>query len=202
MNKYLKAPKLLLLAIMLAPQLLMAQKIKVVSGDVAAFKNIDTFNTVFTYNNLKVGKEGDEKNYIDRKKADYNKKEAGKGDAWEKAWKEDRSSRYEPKFNELFSKTSEHAAGDFKTARYTLLVNTTFIEPGFNVGIHRERARVDTEITLVETANPTKELVKFTVDDTPGGDVFGFDYDSGVRISEAYALTGKALAKYISKKIN
>jgi hypothetical protein len=198
--KHFPTAMLLLLAASLAPQLSSAQKIKLVSGDISAFKNIDTLNTTFTYDGLQVGKEGDEQNYIDKKKAEYNKKEAGKGDTWEKAWKDDRANRYEPKFNELFSKHFDHPAGNYKRAKYTMIVHTTFIEPGFNVGVMRKSARIDTEITLVDASN--KELVKFTVDNTPGGDAMGVDFDSGWRISEAYALTGKALAKFISKKVD
>ncbi|WP_295121421.1 hypothetical protein [uncultured Chitinophaga sp.] len=200
--KFIRTTLAFLLVAGLAPQLATAQKIKLVKGDIKAFAGIDTLNTEFTYDNLEVGKEGNEENYIERKKAEYNKKEAGKGDAWAKAWKDDRAFRYEPKFNELFTKHFEHPAGSYKRAKYTLVVHTSFIEPGFNVGITRKSAKIDTQIWLVETAGDHKEaIVKFTVEDAPGGDAMGFDFDSGLRISEAYAITGKALAKYINKKI-
>jgi hypothetical protein len=200
--KFIRTSLAFLLVAGLAPQLANAQKIRLLKGDIKAFAAIDTLNTEFIYDKLEVGSEGSEENYIERKKADYNKKEAGKGDTWEKAWKDDRPSRYEPKFNELFTKHFEHPAGSYKTAKYTLVVHTTFIEPGFNVGIKRKSAKIDTQIWLVETAGDHKEaIVKFSVEDAPGGDAIGFDFDSGQRISEAYALTGKALAKYINKNI-
>ncbi|MCK7556718.1 hypothetical protein MKQ70_17510 [Chitinophaga sedimenti] len=65
----------------------------------------------------------------------------------------------------MFSKHFDHPAGNYKRAKYTMIVHTTFIEPGFNVGVMRKSARIDTEITLVDASN--KELVKFTVDNTP-----------------------------------
>lgn len=88
--------------------------------------------------------------------------------------------------------------GDADT-KYTLLIKTKMIEPGFNVGIMRRPAKIDVVVELSSNGSPENKLAELTIYDIPGADVMGFDYDSGVRISEAYAKLGKALAKYIIK---
>ena len=35
----------------------------------------------------------------------------------------------------------------------------------------------------------------------PGRDVWGFDFDTGKRLEEAYAMTGKIFGKYLNKKV-
>jgi hypothetical protein len=144
-----------------------------------------------------VGKFNDEKEYIDKKKEEYNKKEAGKGDTWAVAWVDDRETRYEPQFNELFEKTSQMTITP--KAKYTLIYKTTFTEPGFNVGVMRKNATIDGEAWIVETADKNKVIAKIAVTKAPGRMFGGFDFDTGERISEAYAMAGRALARLIVK---
>jgi len=172
-----------------------AQKIKKKSGDISDLKNQSEMNLQFTYDNMAVGKYKEESEYVARKKEEYNKKEAGKGDTWEQAWKDDRENRFEPAFTELFTEHSNMTVSD--KAKYTMIVHTTFTEPGFNVGVMRKNAYIDAEITIVETANPEKVVAVLLVDNAPGRDVFGYDFDTGERIKEAYAKMGKSVAKYI-----
>ncbi len=61
-----------------------AQKLKLIEGDLSILKNEKSINTVFTYDNMSVGKYDKESEYISKKKDDYNAKEAGKGDKWRK----------------------------------------------------------------------------------------------------------------------
>ncbi len=174
-----------------------AQKVKLLEGDLSAVKNEKSINTEFSYDNLKVGKYKDEKEYIEKKKEEYNKKEAGKGDAWAQAWIDDREARFEPQFNELFEKTSQMTITP--KAKYTLIYKTTFTEPGFNVGVMRKNATIDGEAWIVETADKNKVIAKISVLKAPGRMFGGFDFDTGERISEAYAMAGRALAKMIVK---
>ena len=59
-----------------------AQKIKVISGDIAVLKTETSLNTEFTYDaNIQVGKKT-EKTYVAEKKSELNKKEPGRGDMW------------------------------------------------------------------------------------------------------------------------
>ncbi|WP_212002794.1 hypothetical protein [Chitinophaga sp. HK235] len=176
----------------------MAQKIKLVEGDLSALKNEKQLNVEYTYNQLKVGKFDNEDDYIRKKTEEYNQKEAGKGDNWAKAWKDDRKNRFEPKFEMLFNENSDIKAGRFPEAKYTLVFHTTFVEPGFNIGIMRKNAYIDAEVLIVETASK-KPVAKMSLDNAPGRIFGGFDFDTGVRIQEAYAVSGKKLAKSLNR---
>ena len=135
-----------------------------------------------------------------QKTAEYNKKEAGRGDTWAKHWVDDRESRFEPKFIELFEKHSELDVRSQKDAKYTLIVHTTSTEPGFNVGVMRKNSEIDVEVLLVETADKGKVLGRLLINNIPGRDAFGYDFDTGERISEAYEKCGKAVGKFIKEK--
>lgn len=172
-----------------------AQKIKVVEGSLDAVKGIKEYNLEFTYDNLAVGKYKDEAEYIAKKKEEYNKKEAGKGDKWAESWVADRAARFEPKFTELFGEYSKATIS--AKAKHTLIFHTSFIEPGFNVGVMRKNAEINGEVTIVETADKSKVLAKITITKSPGAQFGGYDFDTGVRIAEAYAKAGKEIGKKV-----
>jgi len=174
-----------------------AQRLKLTDGDLAVLKDLKTINTEFAYDNMKVGKFDKEEDYVNGKKADYNKKESGKGDTWAKNWVDDRSGRFEPKFNELFEKSSGIMIK--KDSKYTLIFKTTFTEPGFNIGIVRKNAEINGEAWLVETADKSKVIAKISVQKAPGRTFGGYDFDTGERIAESYADAGKALGNYIRR---
>ena len=172
-----------------------AQRVKTTSGSDDILKPETNINIEFVYDNMSVGKFKTDQDYIKDKTAEYNKKEPGKGDAWAKSWINDREARYEPKFIELFKINSGMSV--MSDAKYTLIFKTTSIEPGYNIGISRKNAQIDAEVWIVETANKSNKLATFTIDNVPGGTAFGYDFDSGLRISEAYANAGKKLGKYL-----
>lgn len=172
-----------------------AQRIKLVEGDLSVLKSEDKINTEFTYDNMSVGKYNKEADYVADKTESLNKKEAGRGDTWSKAWVSDRKERFEPKFNELFEKSSNMSIS--KDAKYTLIFKTLTTEPGFNIGITRKNAEINAEVLVVETANRDKVVAKATVQKAVGRTFGGYDFDTGERLSEAYADAGKALGKFV-----
>lgn len=177
-----------------------AQKIKVKEGSLDVLKGVSKLNLDFDYSNMSVGKFKTEAEYVEKKKGEYNKKEDGKGDKWEKDWIADRKDRYEPQFAELFNKASDGVkVGDYASEKYTLIVKTTKTEPGFNIAITRKNAEIEGEILIVETANPGNVVLRMSFEKALGRSFGGYDYDTGFRIQEAYADLGKALGKYMSK---
>lgn len=172
-----------------------AQKVKTTSGNADILKSETSINIEFNYDNISVGKYKNEQEYITAKTEEYNKKEPGKGDTWAASWKNDKQSRFEPKFIELFKINSGMSV--MTEAKYTLIFKTLSMEPGFNVGVMRKNAEIDAEVWIVETANKSNKLATFTISNVPGGTAFGYDFDTGLRISEAYANAGKKLAKYL-----
>lgn len=189
----------------LAADASLAQRVDLRSGDVGVLSGQKTVNVEYDYSEFGVGKFATEQEYLDKKSAEYNAKEAGKGDAWKKAWVEDRKARYEPKFEELFNKGLEDkgitAVKARPDAQYTLIVKTKFVEPGFNVGVMRKNAYVDFEVDLVESANKSNKVAEIGMRNVPGGQFGGFDFDTGVRIAESYAKAGKSLAAFLDKKL-
>ena len=175
-----------------------AQRIKLVEGDLSALKGEQKINTEFTYDNMRVGKYDKEADYVSDKTESLNKKEPGRGDTWAKAWVNDRKERFEPKFNELFEKSSNMSTS--KDAKYTLIFKTLTTEPGFNIGITRKNAEINAEVLVVETANRDKVIAKATVQKAVGRTFGGYDFDTGERLSEAYADAGKALGKFVKDK--
>lgn len=174
---------------------LKAQKIKITEGSIDAIKSESSLNMEYTYDSMKVGKYDHEADYIAKKTEDYNKKESGKGDTWAKSWVDDRKYRFEPKFEELFTENSKKTKD--KKAKYTLIFKTIFTEPGYNVGISRKNAQIDAVVLIVETANRSNVVAKLKLDDALGRTFGGYDFDTGERLSEAYADAGKALGKYL-----
>ena len=168
-----------------------------IEGDLAPLKGETSIVVKFTYDNMRVGKFDKEDDYVAKKTADYNKKEPGRGDNWAKSWKSDRERMFEPKFIELFEKETDMTVK--KEAKYTLIFKTLFTEPGYNVPmISHENARIDAEVWIVETGSE-KVMAKISVEKAPGRSYGGSDYDTGVRIAEAYADAGKYLGKFIKK---
>jgi hypothetical protein len=178
-----------------------AQKIKTTEGDPSVLKNEANINIEFTYDNISVGKFANEQDYIKKKTDEYNAKTPGRGDIWAKDWIADRANRYEPKFIDLYMITSKKTVS--KDAKYTLIFKTKSIEPGYNVAGGmvafggRKNAEIDAEVWIVETANRSNKIAVITVENAPGGVWGGYDYDTGTRIAESYAISGKKLAKYI-----
>ncbi|GAO42982.1 hypothetical protein [Flavihumibacter petaseus] len=177
-----------------------AQKIKLEEGDLSALKGVKEINIEFDYSNMKVGKVS-EADYVSKKKADYNKKEAGKGDTWEKAWLDDRETRYQPNFIQTFNQFSGMTGGPLASAKYTIIVKTTFTEPGYQIVMTSKSANINLEAIVVETADKSKVIGKISVEKSPGGGAFlDNDFDTGQRISEAYKNAGMSLGGFIRSK--
>ena len=181
------------------------QKIKVESGSFAALKDISNVEVEYVYDNMKVGKLN-EADYIQKKTSEYNDKEPGSGDRWLVAWESDRDARFHPRFEEEFNNQMKSRKVNLKVdkyedSKYMLIVNTTFTEPGFNIGITRKNASVNLEVYLVETGDPDNAIGKISIMNSPGRDAMGYDFDTGYRIQEAYAKAGKELAYYLWKNV-
>jgi len=176
------------------------QKIKLNSGSMASIKGEDVFEVRFTYNNMRVGRLTEEE-YVQNKKTEANNRDNDGGERWHNAWVNDRANRFEPKFIELFNKYAKKPSLvldlNREDTRFIMIVNTYFTEPGFNIGVQSRKSEVSLLVTFVERSNPAVPIAVFDVIKSPGTPV----YDMGMRIQEAYAKAGKALAKVICKHL-
>lgn len=192
---------LLLLAVVLTAGTISAQKIKLISGDLSSLKGQKTINIEYDYSEMRVGRYDDEKDYVADKVKAYNEKEAGRGDTWKKAWEGDRSGRFEPNFEELLNKylkkSGVYVGSENDAAEYKFVIKTTRTEPGYNIYISRMNAEIDIEVIVYKNG---KEVARIISKNNPGRTFGGNDYDTGLRIQEAYAKAGKDFGSWLAKK--
>jgi len=172
-------------------------------GDYSFLKGEKVINIKYEYDDMIVGKQLTEEEYVNGKVEDYNADEAGKGDKWKEGWIGARDKRYEPKFETLINKSLEKTkltATEGDGEKYLLIVKTIYTEPGFNVGVVRKSAYVNFVFLFINTETG-EEVANFTLSKVPGAQAMGYDYDSGSRIAESYAKGGKMLGDYIAKDI-
>jgi hypothetical protein len=178
-------------------------KIYLESGNLSFLKGQTKINVEYIYEGMMVGNKT-EADYVQEKIEKYNKNEAGKGDKWLENWKNDRIEKFQPKFEELINKYLVKATVNLcpknTAAKYTLILKTDFTEPGFNVGVMRQPAFISATVIFVETSDKSNEIAKISIENSPGQDVAGSDFETGYRLQEAYAKCGKELAKFLMKK--
>lgn len=183
-----------------------AQKITTLEGKLSELKGEKFFNIQYDYSDMRVGKFEKEEDYVTKKQTEYNEKykndDPGKGDRWKESWYGDRSGRFEPMFEKLMNKYLEKPGvyvGNEKPAKYTIIVHTTFTEPGFNIYVTKKPADIHVTVKIVETENPDNVICELVSKNNPGRTYGMGDFDTGLRISEAYAMAGKGLGKYFAK---
>jgi hypothetical protein len=200
----MKTVKIIFVALLvLSVTALQAQRIKILEGDLGFLKGQTAVLVEYDYSDMAVGKFDKEADYIAKKTEEYNKKEAGKGDSWSQAWVNDRETRFEPKFEELLNKSvNDKGLTMNKTvtgAKYKMILKTTFTEPGFNVYVTRKNAEINVQAIFINIENGDKVAVIESLNN-PGATFGGYDFDTGLRIAEAYAKCGKELGAFIVKK--
>jgi hypothetical protein len=197
----------LFLAFCLISTSLFGQKIRIFEGSLDAIAEETEIGVFFSYDDMQVGKLR-EADYLNRKVADYNEDEPGRGDTWRENWVNDRKERFEPKFLELFDKymSDDSKDGGFLLSpdngltKYVFNVNTSFTEPGFNIGIMRQNAAITLDINVTDSA--TGELVARVIIENASANSFsGMDFDTGFRIQECYAKAGREFAKFLIKNL-
>jgi hypothetical protein len=186
-------------AFVLTSTAMQGQEVNITRGNLSILKDEKTINVEFTYEKMRVGEFGKEADYIKKKKEELNAKEAGTGDTWAIKWEEDKAMRYEPKFILGFTNLSGMTIS--KDAKYTLIFNTSALEPGYSIGISKKNAGIDGTVTIVETANRTKKLITLMVVRPDENKWRGAAFDAGSRIADAYYLSGQKVGKFIKKNM-
>ena len=176
-----------------------AQKVALKSGSLDALSTLSEIRVEYTYDNMMVGKYKEE-DYLEKKVKEYNDKEAGKGDEWKLDWVNDRTARFQPRFQETFDNMFIFTGVDFQcnpdvTGIEKMVFHTTFTEPGYNIYMSSKIASINAEVIFYDAAGA--EMAKVTITNSPGSGIFELDYDTGTRIQDAYANAGRALAAFI-----
>ena len=183
------------------------QKMKVQKGgDFSFLKGQKEINVEFVYDNMTIYNDNKtNEEYMKERSAKLEEKSRGVGKAWEKKWIASRELIYAPKFLELVNKYLKKEKidafffQDLTEAKYTLIVETVWIYPGYNAGVMKKGAKVSTILKFVETANRDKVLLEITASKAPGDSYMG-TYSNEDRIGEGYAKTGKSLIGLLLKK--
>ena len=174
-----------------------AQKVDLIDGNLDFLKGIISLGVEFRYTETAVGEYKLESEYISAKVNELNEKKSGKGDKWLAQWNDEKIRLNEPNFikylNKELSKLKIVAKKSSPKSKYTMVVETKFIEKGWDtyVTIVSSASEVSLVIMFYEGADREKEVAKMSIQAA----------GSGGAIYSAYAVAGKGLGKFIRKTI-
>lgn len=145
-----------------------AQRFDILSGDFKALGDIAEYNVIFDYEGMAIhGYESQEAFLKDKTE----KRSAEKAEKFANAWFADRSEKYEPRFIAYFNSRFEDGrvkTGKDPQAQYTMLVRTTWLYPGYGIGMGGEPAKISAIVTVFETANPSNVKLSVAFDKSIG----------------------------------
>ncbi|MDR2284921.1 MAG: hypothetical protein LBE37_17030 [Sphingobacterium sp.] len=189
--------------LLLAPLTTFSQKMKIVSGNFDFLKDQREINVEFDYRGMTFYNENiSENEYIKRRENDITQNK-GKAEAqrWRADWEDSRDRVFVNKFLSLVNERSPLQFDKNPDAKYTLIVQTEWIYPGWFGGVMAQKAKVSTQLRFVETANRSKSLLTISSDKAPGNIAFVGVPNNNDRMAEGYAKTGKSLAALLQKKL-
>lgn len=196
--------RLVLLLFITMTSLASAQKMKVTLGDFKFLKGEKELNLVMDYSSMKFYKENmDEAAYIKKREKDIldSGKDRTEVEKWKTDWEHSKKETFVQKFLASMNKNSSiNTSENNPNARYTLIVETVWIYPGWYGGVMRQPSKVTTVLKFVETANPDLVLLEITSKEAPGDNYVGIANNND-RIAESYAKTSKSLAKLLRRKV-
>lgn len=178
-----------------------AQKLKVESGDFSFLKGQTELKVVFDFDKATFYNEKmSEEEYIAKRTKEIgDDKGKAEADKWLADWEYSKANSFIDKFIASMNKNMKITASKDSDAKYTVIVETTWIYPGWFAGVMKQPAKVSTSLKFIETANPGNVLLVINSKDAPGDSYMGVANNND-RIAEGYAKTGKSLAQLISKK--
>ncbi|TDE55014.1 hypothetical protein [Flavobacterium sp. GT3P67] len=198
--------KKLVVAVLFVSSMMTAQDIDVVKGNFDFLKDQKEINVEFDYSKMTLMKEKKtEAQYIEDRTKELNEKTKGVGNIWMKKWNASKELIWSPKFLELmnvvFVKDKKEVSfqEELITAKYTLIVETVWIYPGWDAMVMKQPAKVSTLLKFVETSDKSNVLLEISSQEAPG-DQYGSNFSNESRIGEGFAKTAKSLAKMVLKK--
>ncbi|WP_326981264.1 hypothetical protein VUJ46_13455 [Chryseobacterium sp. MYb264] len=188
--------KTLFLLFLAVSALMMAQRVKVISGDYNFLKDQKFIKVVFKFEGVTFAKKKiSEDQYIAERMGDI-EKSSGKEEAekWKNDWEYSKSKTFQDKFLASWNKNTKiEASTNFEKTKYTLIVEPTWIYQGWFGGIMNDPAQLNTKMSFVETDNPSNVLMVVEGIKATGDNVIGIPNNND-RIAECYAKTSKMLA--------
>jgi hypothetical protein len=184
--------------------------VKLTSGSVDFLKQEKQVNVEYVYDGMTVNpdrkdlpREMAEKDFIAKRVAQFDEKQAGRGESWRERWINSRADSYEPSFcdglnQRLSAKKIDLQFGFFRGAKYTLILKTTHTELGWKFSdVIKHPFLINAEATFVETQNRTNSPAEITILKASGS-AEGSDF-TGRGLAEAYGNAGKQLGVFLSR---
>jgi hypothetical protein len=198
--------KLFLMLFMSVAMVINAQKMTVTSGNLNVLKDQTEVNVELKFDNVSMMKENfTEAQYLENRKKDIlaNPKRGEQGwQKWNGEWQRYKNEEYTNYFEKGLNKSYKKIA--FKkesSAKYTLLLETNWVFPGWHGGMVVMTAEISGKIKLVETNNPSVILAEVDLnkfDKYVNNKEFVMEYG---RIAGAYESIGRYLGREIKKSL-
>ncbi len=183
-----------------------AQKMTVISGDFKTLKDQTEVNVQLKFDNVLMMKENfTEAQYLENRKKDLlaNPKRGEAGwQKWNGEWQRFKNEEYINYFVKGLNRSYKNITFKKESqAKYTLLLETDWVFPGWHGGMVVMTAEISGKIKLIETNNPSVvlaevELNKF--DKYVNNKEFVMEYG---RVAGAYESIGKYLGREIKEAV-
>ncbi|MBW3519775.1 hypothetical protein [Flavobacterium sp. NKUCC04_CG] len=184
--------KITLLLLVVTMTNVFAQKVK--SGSFDFLKGQTEINVLFDYADLTVGKKKiSEAEYLKKRAADV--KEKNPNEDFYKVWEEYKEEKFPNKFFASINKSSKIKFSKNPKAKYTLIVKSEWLNPGVP---GMTNSLLNSRLVFVETENQNKQLLIIDITKAKGKSM---TMNRNSIMSESYAMTGKKLGNFLSKKV-
>lgn len=198
--------KLFLMFFLIIAAVINAQKMTVISGDFKTLKDQTEVNVELKFDNVLMMKENfTEAQYLENRKKDLlaNPKRGEAGwQKWNGEWQRFKNEEYINYFVKGLNRSYKNITFKKESqAKYTLLLETDWVFPGWHGGMVVMTAEISGKIKLIETNNPSVvlaevELNKF--DKYVNNKEFVMEYG---RVAGAYESIGKYLGREIKEAV-
>ncbi len=199
--------KLLSLVVLMFTTMIFAQKLKVVSGNFDFLKDQTEVNVELKFDDVLITSDNlTEAHYLESRKKDVlaNPKRGEEGwEKWSAEWERYKSEVYLSEILKSLNRPKKTIFNRGLNAKYTLIIDTKSINPGWHGGFVMQPAIINVSIRFVETDNTPVTLLEISATEVSGkmpsgmsGDVMEYE-----RISSAYEKLGRLLSREIGKGI-
>lgn len=181
-----------------------AQDLTISSGNFNFLKDQAEVNVQIKMNDVLYQVENfTEEQYLAKRKEDVlsNRKRGEEGwQKWNEAWNRFKDTEYlDYLLKGINGKSKKVLFKKDAQGKFTLIIDSKWIYAGWHGGLIGQEAKLTSDITFVETENPTKVIMKLhgeKILGKPQNKDFVMEYG---RIAGAYEATGKELGKLIKR---
>ncbi len=172
-----------------------SQKLKIKEGNLDELKGVISYNLEFDYHNLEIINYASEEVFL-------KEKVKRKSKIFKTKWFSNRKNVYQPffesTFNNYFIKKKKITVSEHNTdAKYTILVKSLKLYPGYNVTMAWESAKLWAEVVIYKTKHPKQIVFRSKPIKIYQG---YYDMNMGKRIANAYGVLAQTTAKFLKKK--